>query len=243
MHRNIKLVTATSLLALSAVACTPNPYYGNTGSAAYNTGNRSTVTAGGGNGSGVPVTHTHCGRTHTHVMPAGTHQHGDGCTATSGAAATTNTSAYNNNYGGNYGTQPQQPATNNYGGGYTALPTTVPYYDYSAGTNTSSTYTAPPANNSYSNNTTGNYNSGTSGSYYDYVAPKASTNTSGYRSTQPAATANNAVSGAGSYTVQKGDTVFQVMRNSGVYWKDIIRLNNLQAPNYPITPGQKLKLK
>ena len=43
--------------------------------------------------------------------------------------------------------------------------------------------------------------------------------------------------------VQKGDTVFQVMRNTGVYWKDIIRLNNLQAPNYSLIPGQRLRLK
>lgn len=43
--------------------------------------------------------------------------------------------------------------------------------------------------------------------------------------------------------MKRGDTVFQVMRNTGVYWKDIIRLNNLQAPNYQINPGQVLKLK
>ncbi|MCB1639581.1 MAG: LysM peptidoglycan-binding domain-containing protein, partial [Thiothrix sp.] len=28
-----------------------------------------------------------------------------------------------------------------------------------------------------------------------------------------------------------------------VYWKDIIRLNNLQAPNYQINPGQQLRLR
>lgn len=42
------------------------------------------------------------------------------------------------------------------------------------------------------------------------------------------------------YIVQSGDTVFQVMRNTGAYWKDIIRLNNLTAPDYSISPGQKL---
>jgi LysM repeat protein len=175
-------------------------------------------------------------------MPAGQHQHGDGCMATNNAPATvaTNNSAYNyGGNGGNYGTT--QPQTNNYGGGsaYTA-PTTAPYYDYSAGTNTSSTYTAPPV--------TGGYNANTSnGSYYDYVAPKAApkaTTNNTYRAMpQTSATSASTAGASGSYTVQKGDTVFQVMRNSGVYWKDIIRLNNLEAPNYPLIPGQRLKLK
>jgi hypothetical protein len=33
------------------------------------------------------------------------------------------------------------------------------------------------------------------------------------------------------------------MRNTGVYWKDIIRLNSLQAPDYKLSPGQQLRLK
>ena len=45
------------------------------------------------------------------------------------------------------------------------------------------------------------------------------------------------------YTVKKGDTVFSIMRETGVYWKDIIELNNLKAPRYVITPGQVLRLK
>lgn len=48
---------------------------------------------------------------------------------------------------------------------------------------------------------------------------------------------------AETYTVKKGDTVFSIMRETGVYWKDIIELNNLKAPRYTITLGQVLRLK
>ncbi len=44
------------------------------------------------------------------------------------------------------------------------------------------------------------------------------------------------------YTVKSKDTVFEVMRQTGAYWKDIIRLNDLKAPQYEIQPGQRLKL-
>lgn len=45
------------------------------------------------------------------------------------------------------------------------------------------------------------------------------------------------------YTVQKGDGVFSIMRKTGVYWKDIIEMNDLKAPDYIIVPGQVLILK
>ncbi len=44
------------------------------------------------------------------------------------------------------------------------------------------------------------------------------------------------------YIVKKGDTVFEIMRQTGVYWKDIIRINGLRAP-YNINPGQTIRLK
>ncbi|MBJ6611660.1 MAG: transglycosylase SLT domain-containing protein [Candidatus Thiothrix moscowensis] len=45
----------------------------------------------------------------------------------------------------------------------------------------------------------------------------------------------------GSYQVQAGDTVYEVMRQTGVPVKDIIRLNRLTAP-YGIQSGQRLRL-
>ncbi len=182
MDRKIKLVAATSLLGLTAVACAPNPYYyqNNTGARAATNGyaaNRGGVAA-----NGVAVTHTHCGRTHTHVMPAGQHQHGDGCMATNNTPAAATNTAGNYNYN-------QQPAANTYAYGATTAPTTN--YDYSAGYGTGSNYNASTSGSGYNTGTSAgsNYNNystaGSGSSYYDYVAPKGSTVTpaNNYRST------------------------------------------------------------
>lgn len=75
----------------------------------------------------------------------------------------------------------------------------------------------------------------------DNSAPSYSAKTS--PSTGSYSSGGGSSSGATGYVVQKGDTVFQVMRNTGVYWKDIIRLNSLKAPGYTIHPGQRLRLK
>lgn len=45
------------------------------------------------------------------------------------------------------------------------------------------------------------------------------------------------------YSVQKGNTVFAVMRITGAYWKDIVKWNDLEAPKYTIHPGQRLRVK
>lgn len=210
MDRKIKVAAATSLLALTAAACAPNPYY--TGTGYNNYGTNTTTNRGAVNRNAV--SHTHCGRTHSHVLPAEglAHHHGDGCVAGSGGATTTTTTPnYNYGYTAPVITPvPQQPAINY---GYTA-PATTPYIDYSTSTG------------------------GGSSSYYDYAAPKAPTVPAPVNRSTATITNNS-----GEYVVQKGDTVFQVMRSTGVYWKDIIRLNNLQAPDYPINPGQRLRLK
>lgn len=109
----------------------------------------------------------------------------------------------------------------NYNYGYNQPPATVTTYNYTA-----------PATTPYYDYSAGN----TTGSGYSaYTAPKT-TSSNTYRS--PAST----IASSGYYTVQKGDTVFQVMRNTGVYWKDIIRLNKLQGSDHPLTPGQTLIL-
>ncbi|MEZ5537273.1 MAG: LysM peptidoglycan-binding domain-containing protein [Thiolinea sp.] len=118
------------------------------------------------------------------------------------------------------------------------------YYDNYSGTGT--TYT-PPANNS--NNSYYDYSDqGSNSSYYDTARPKGSDNYSTYQpepkpTTNTGSFAPQSYSGSNVYVVKRGDTVFQVMRNTGVYWKDIIRMNNLQAPNYQINPGQRLRLR
>lgn len=128
------------------------------------------------------------------------------------------------------------------------------YYTYGGSGNqqgSGSNYSQPKVPSNY-------YDNKGSSSTYDYSAPSSGSSSGGYDSyTAPSNGGNsgsdtgassgsfapNNYSGGNSYTVQRGDTVFQVMRNTGVYWKDIIRLNNLQAPNYQINPGQTLKLK
>lgn len=229
MDRKIKLAATISLLGLTAAACAPNPYYNN----GYNYGNRATTTQTGAVNRGAVVSHTHCGRTHSHALPAEglAHHHGDGCLAGSGGAATTGTNTNNYGTGGNYnnyGYNNQPPATNTNTYGYNNQPGGTPAYDYSAGYGSGST-----SSSSYNYST---YAEPKSTNNYNTYTPAPSTS-SGNRST------NTSTGSGGSYTVQKGDTVFQVMRNTGVYWKDIIRLNNLQAPNYTIAPGQVLKLK
>jgi LysM repeat protein len=75
-----------------------------------------------------------------------------------------------------------------------------------------------------------------------YTDGAASSSTTSYTSDStynaPAASSNGST-----YTVKKGDTVFEVMRQTGVYWKEIISMNNLQGPSYTIQPGQQLRLK
>lgn len=137
---------------------------------------------------------------------------------------------------------PQQ-ATPNYAGYGAADTANTTYYDYSsAGGNTGASVNTNVAASNKSIYT-GSYQQKT----YKPYAPTtyaggsaASTNTATY--------ANNAgVSGAAStggstYVVKKGDTVFEIMRQTGVYWKDIISINNLTPP-YNISPGQTIRLK
>lgn len=235
----------------------PNPYQPQ-----YNPGN---------NNGGVP--HSHCGRVHSHPLPGQglAHTHGNpACPA--GAASGGSNNQYGNNQsggqqqqqGGNngydyaYGNNNNNNA-NNSGNDYdysgqSGNPNNNTnndsYYSYgnsNSGSNNQNYYdsTQPKApSNYYDNNSNNNYdysapNSGGSGSSGSYDAYSSG----GSGSSSGGSFAPNNYSGGNSYTVKRGDTVFQVMRNTGVYWKDIIRLNNLQAPNYQINPGQTLRLK
>lgn len=224
-----------------------------------------------GNNNGG-VAHSHCGRVHSHLLPGQglAHTHGNpACPAgqasggqqgsnqypgqggQSGGQQQGNNSSYdyaygnnNNNNSGNtydYTGQAGNAGSNTDNGGYynyggSGSSTNQNYYDstqpkapanyYDNNSNTNYDYSSP---SSSGGNSTGSYDSYTGG------------NSSG--SSSSGSFAPNNYSGGNSYTVKRGDTVFQVMRNTGVYWKDIIRLNDLQAPNYQINPGQVLRLK
>ncbi len=130
--------------------------------------------------------------------------------------------------------------TQNYTGyGNTGASNTT-YYDYSSASKTP----APAPNVSASNKSiyTGSYQQPTYKPYQPTTYSGGSAATTNTTTTYSGAAATT--SGGGStYTVKKGDTVFEVMRQTGVYWKDIISLNNLVAPAYTINPGQTLRLK
>lgn len=208
--------------------------------------------------------HSHNGKVHSHPLPASGLNHGHNMGGAQGGnppaaqnnynvpsgntnvanGAVTHThngrthshrlpaSGTNHVHGGNGSVQ--QPQNN--GGGY-----------YDNADNTATNNYAPPADN----NSTSYYDysdQGGNSTYYDNARPKGSDSYTSYQpqpkpNTNTGSFAPQSYSGSNTYVVKRGDTVFQVMRNTGVYWKDIIRLNNLQAPNYQINPGQSLRLR
>ena len=130
-----------------------------------------------------------------------------------------------------------QQNTTNYAGYGTAPASNTTYYDYSSAGKTKDANVAASNKSIY----TGSYQQKT----YKPYAPTtysggtaATTGTAAYANTAGTTSA----AGGSTYTVKKGDTVFEIMRQTGVYWKDIISMNNLQPP-YNINPGQTLRLK
>jgi len=127
--------------------------------------------------------------------------------------------------------------TQNYTGYGNAGASNTTYYDYSSAGKTTP---APAPNVSASNKSiyTGSYQQPTYKPYQPttYAGGSAAT-------TNTTTPTTSATGGSSTYVVKKGDTVFEVMRQTGVYWKDIISMNNLVAPAYTINPGQTLRLK
>ena len=152
-----------------------------------------------------------------------------------------------------YGGAKKQTSTTNYydysqAGGYgttnKASNTTSNKNIYSGASNSTSSksiYTGSYQNNTYQPKT---YSSGAnSTTYTDTSYSSGSTYTAGGNTQDGAPIATGSYkAGDSNYSVRKGDTVFSVMRLTNVYWKDIIKLNGLQAP-YTISPGQNLRLK
>ena len=248
MDRKIKLFAASSLVAVLASGCAP--YNAKTGTYGSN--------SGASQNSQVAATNTTCApceaKQYTYTKPAvttGTHsqqwyidrwnrqQQQQGVKPKPVVKPKTYSG-----YGG------AKPSTNNYydysGAGYSTPNKNI--YTGSTATATSNTasnksiYTGSYADNTYKPYEPKTYVSGASGTIY----AGTDTNTSGGYSDANgggAVAAGSYVAGNSTYSVVKGDTVFSVMRLTGVYWKTIIKLNNLQAPSYTIAPGQTLRLK
>ena len=185
----------------------------------YNPGNGGTQNSGN--------CHVHNGRRHCHPLPASgtnhTHQQGGGQTVV----------------------QPQQPKQPAQSG--------TTYYDYSGASATGSSYYnyGGSKGNAASNGVAHSHGGKTHthplpASGINHTHNQGATSIGNTYSTYAnggTAPAPAPASDGSTYIVKPKDTVFQVMRNTGVYWKNIIKLNNLQAPSYTIVPGQVLKLR
>ena len=139
----------------------------------------------------------------------------------------------------------QQQNTANYNAGTDAA-SNATYYDYSSAGRANNTGAAVANTNVSTSNKsiyTGSYQQKTYKPYNPTTYSGGSAATTNTNTTYVSNSANTASSGGSTYTVKKGDTVFEIMRQTGVYWKDIIKLNNLQAPAYNINPGQTIRLK
>lgn len=244
MNNRIKLLTASTLAALMLGGCTtaPAPWANNPQQPKKNT---------------PPGTsHQHGSVIHSHALPEQgiNHAHQSGQApgvmgSAVGSAPNNNTNNNNNGNNGNY----TPPATYGYGYGntnnsYGGSPYDGgnPYYN-DVGGNNNSYY---GGNNNYGNNTNNtnssnydnnpNYGSDYGANAYDTYG----NDTSGSSSSDLEDVRDpNYRKGDTTYVVQKTNTVFAVMRITDVYWRDIVKWNNLEAPKYTIYPGQRLRLK
>ena len=262
MDRKIKLLAASSLVAVLASGCTP--YNAKTGT--YDNSYSGFGTGASQNSQVATNTNTCAAcnakkKTYNYVPPRATGEH-----TQQWYIDRWNRQQQQQQYRPKpkY-TQPARPKytppAKTYSGYGGAKPSTNSYYDYSkAGgysTSNKNIYTGSNTTNSASNKSiyTGSYSNNTYKPYAPktytsgansntYVAPSGGSNTAYNSSYGGGEVATGTYSaGASSYTVRKGDTVFSVMRLTGVYWKDIIKMNSLQKPSYTISPGQRLRLK
>jgi len=211
--------------------------------------------------------HTHAGRRHCHALPTtGTnHQHNTGAgasTATTNtyvnrqpayvapsAPAVVNTPPVNNSTYYDYTNTNSAPAPNSnyyepapagkgsvphaHNGQYHShlLPASGVNHPHSGGTSFGGAYSSSPSasgSSSYYNGGSASNGGSSSSSNYSYSeASSGSCNTAG----------------GNYYIVKPKDGVYRIGVNHGVKRDDIIRLNNLQMPDYVISPGQCLRLR
>jgi len=266
MFKNIKGLAAVSLAAMVVSGCTtapapwanPNQHRGNV---------RPPAPVQGG------TAHQHGTVVHTHPLPAQgihhTHQYGSGAGIAGRAVGSAGQHAQPApvRQPTRPQPQPQQNQSQTYGYGYGGNSNSGSPYDGSGNPYTS---TSGGGNNNSNNNSGGFYgdignnnNSSTYGSGSNYGSTSSSSSGSTYDngSSYDTSTYGGSSSGSSSssnlddirdpnyrdgdtyYSVQKGNTVFAVMRITGSYWKDIVKWNDLEAPKYTIHPGQRLRVK
>ncbi len=208
--------------------------------------------------------HTHAGRRHCHALPTtGTnHQHNTGAGANTATTntyvnrqpayvaptpAVVNTPPVNSSTYYDYtntNAAPAAPASNYYdpapaskgavphphNGTYHShlLPASGVNHTHNGGTSFGGAYSSSP-------NTSG------SSSYYNGGGSSSSSNSASSYSEASSGSCNTA--SGNYYIVKPKDGVFRIGVNNGVKRDDIIRLNNLQMPDYVISPGQCLRLR
>lgn len=210
--------------------------------------------------------HTHAGRRHCHALPTtGTnHQHNTGAGSSNNTFVNTQPPIVNR--------QPQaQPPVNNttyYDYTNTGTPANTGTPTNTGNTNYYDPAPASKGNISHSHNgryhshqlpATGvnhNHNDATSfGGSYNNAQPSSTagsgfynggTNTYAGSSSSSSYTPSSGSCDTASgnyYIVKPKDGVYRIGVNNGVKRNDIIRLNNLQMPDYTIQPGQCLRLR
>ena len=117
------------------------------------------------------------------------------------------------------------------------------YYDYSSAGKAKTNNNTGSVSTSNKSIYTGSYQQKTYKPYQPTTYSGGSSATTNTNTTYVGSSSSSGGGNGSTYTVKKGDTVFEIMRQTGVYWKDIIKLNNLQAPAYNINPGQIIRLK
>ncbi len=264
MTNKLKLLIATSFVAFVAAGCStaPAPWAkdNNSGKGVTHSHNgivhthplpssgiHHTHRQGGGittstGGSNKPnntnttgVKHSHGGTIHSHPLPTEgiRHSHSGGPMGTAiGSSSSGSYTAPYSDYDYGYGSSGRDSGY--YDSEFGGRRDTGSRYDYGGYDSRS----RDPYNREYGSDYGRDQNSRDTTGYYD----DRDTSSEGNDYSSKYQSSSSDWDGGDYYIVQPKDTVFQVMRITGAYWKDIIRLNNLKAPKYEIHPGQRLRL-
>jgi len=259
-NNKLKQIVASSLIAFAGASCTtaPAPWANGQGGAAKGSvahshngvvhthplpsagihhshrqgGAPAATNAKSGNG----VSHNHNGKTHSHPLPSSgiQHSHSGGSAGSTGSSGGSQAQTSTYDYGNyDYGTGSSSSGSSN------GSRSDSGYYDneYPRSSDRSDSrddYRYDDSGYGRGGSSSSSSSSSDSGrDYGTYGGDSSSSSSSSSRSTG---------SDSDYYTVKPKDTVFEVMRQTGAYWKDIIRLNDLKAPKYEIQPGQRLRL-
>lgn len=247
-NNKLKQLVASSFVAMFATGCSTAP-------APWANGQQ-------GNNAKNGIAHSHNGVVHSHPLPSAGihHSHRQGGAPAKGSS--TNNNGVQHNHQGTTHTHPLPSSGINHshsgsasaagGSGSSGSQTKTSAYDYgnydygNSTTDTAKKSDSGYYDDEYSRSSDQNNNSRDEYRYddtsYGGSGGTSSTDNRDYGTNNDSSSGSSSSNSGDYYTVKSKDTVFEVMRQTGAYWKDIIRLNDLKAPKYEIQPGQRLKL-